>query len=380
MNHFRYPGAQPFKTEEAHVFYGRDEHTVLLHRLVKLEPLVLLYAKSGMGKSSLINAGLIPAVDAEGEFEALSIRFQAWTPGKAEMPADITRHAIAPEGATTTFLDKLIPDEPVLWHHLKEAQIQGRRKLLLIFDQFEELFTYPEAVVRAFKYDLAEALYAKIPQRYRDALEKQIEDDKLQLDDHELAVLQTPPELRVLMAIRSDRMSLLNSLTDFLPTVLKNCYELPPLSVEAAERAILEPAHSQSPGFVSPPFDFAPDAVQKIIGFLTENETERVESTQLQIICQSVERKITKAGQVVRAEELGDLNAVIENYYYDQLARLGDDEGQLPARRLIEVGLVFEEEERRLSIYEGQIFRTYGISPETLRQLVDAHLLRAEPS
>ena len=53
---------------------------------------------------------------------------------------------------------------------------------------------------------------------------------------------------------------------------------------------------------------------------------------------------------------------------------------QLPARRLIEEGLVFEEEERRLSLYEGQIFKTYKIQPETLQKLVDAHLLRAEPS
>lgn len=380
MNQSRYPGAKPFETNQAHVFFGRDDDNSRLHRLVRVEPLVVLYAKSGMGKSSLINAGLIPAVYSEGEFEPLSIRFQAWTEGKADAPADITCRAVAPEGSATTFLDTLIPDEPSLWHHLKESQIEGRRKFLLIFDQFEELFTYPEAAVRAFKNDLAEALYAKIPQRYRDLLERQIENGSLQLSDNQFTLLQSPPDVRVVMVIRSDRMSLLNSLTDFLPTVLKNCFELPPLSLEAAERAILEPARSRIADFATPPFDFAPDAVRKITDFLTQNESERVESTQLQIICQSVERKITAAGQLVSASDLGDLNSVIENYYYDQLAQLGNDSAQLPARRLIEEGLVFEEEERRLSLYEGQIFKTYGISPEALSQLVNAHLLRAEPS
>ncbi|MCB0580682.1 MAG: hypothetical protein KDD10_15395, partial [Phaeodactylibacter sp.] len=39
-----------------------------------------------------------------------------------------------------------------------------------------------------------------------------------------------------------------------------------------------------------------------------------------------------------------------------------------------------EEEERRLSLYEGQILKGYNISPELLRQLLDTHLIRSEPS
>ena len=53
---------------------------------------------------------------------------------------------------------------------------------------------------------------------------------------------------------------------------------------------------------------------------------------------------------------------------------------RIAARKLIEEGLIFEEEERRLTLYEGQIFKTYGISPELLRKLLDTHLIRSEPS
>ncbi|MBK8427840.1 MAG: hypothetical protein IPL27_18570 [Lewinellaceae bacterium] len=82
---------------------------------------------------------------------------------------------------------------------------------------------------------------------------------------------------------------------------------------------------------------------------------------------------------MVQVADLGDLGSIIEQYYSNQILLL-DPAEQLPARRFIEEGLVFEEEERRLSIYEGQIFKTYKIKPDTLRKLVDAHLLRAEPS
>ena len=380
MNQSRYPGAKPFETHQQHIFFGRDEDTAKLFELIHLEPLVVLYSKSGMGKSSVLNAGIIPAVKKQGEYEPIQVRFKAWTEDKKETPALITRQTMTLNGSATTFLDTLIEDEPSLWHDLKERQIERKKKVLLIFDQFEELFTYPKEAIQAFKEDLAEALHTKIPQRYRSILEKQIEDNTFKLTNEEYQILQEPIELRIVLAIRSDRMSFLNGLTDALHTILKNLFELPPLSIEAAERAILEPAHNKAVGFSSPPFDFEPTAIQKIIGFLTQNKTERIESTQLQIICQSVESKVKSAGQIIRVSELGDLNLVIENYYYDQLKQLGDDEAQLPARRFIEEGLIFEEEERRLSIYEGQIFKAYQITPEMLKVLVDAHLLRAEPS
>jgi hypothetical protein len=380
MNQYRYPGAQPFRTEQQHIFYGRNDDVLRLYRLIKLEPLVVLYSKSGMGKSSMLNAGIIPHVWEEEEYTPISIRFKAYNKDQASMPDQITRLSVAPQGSVSSFLDTLIENETSLWHDLKEAQLQGKKKLLLIFDQFEELFTYPPEAIQAFKKDFAEALYAKIPERYRKVVEKQLENDTSQLSSEHLSQLHEPFELRTVMAIRSDRMSLLNNLTDYLPTILKNCVELTPLSIKAAQQAIIKPAQSQEAIFTTPSFLYEDSTIQYILNFLTQNSTENIESTQLQIICQSVEKKVTQTGQTITIDDLGDLNSVIENYYYDQLSLLGNEEEQLPARKLIEEGLVFEEEERRLSVYEGQIFKNYGISPDTLKQLVDAHLLRSEPA
>lgn len=383
---FRYPGASPFETYQQRLFFGRESDTESLYRLVKLEQLCVLYSKSGLGKSSLLNAGIVPLLERDGRYEAIRVRFRAWTPGKLAMPTDITRALIAPTGSERTFLDNLIKDEASLWHNAKEYQIQkeGQKGILLIFDQFEELFTYPKPAVIDFQRQLAETMYADIPDRYSKVLEQQFEQGTVKLSEQEMTLLQTAIDVKVVFAIRSDRMHQLEQLSDNLPNILKNCYELNPLDIRQAESAIYQPAR-YLPGpdeiqLSTPPFDYERAAVDKMLDFLTKKGSQRIESFQLQILCQSVEKKIKVAGQVVTADDLGNVEEIYENYYEDQLATLKDDTERHAARILIEEGLVFEEEERRLSIFEGVIYRNYGLSADGLRRMVDSHLLRAEPS
>lgn len=78
---YRYPGVTPFTTEQAPVFFGRKQDTDDLYRLIRREPLVVLYGKSGLGKSSLLNAGIIPRCVTEGSYNPLVIRFGAWVEG-----------------------------------------------------------------------------------------------------------------------------------------------------------------------------------------------------------------------------------------------------------------------------------------------------------
>ena len=62
---FRYPGAKNFTTEQAHLFMGRDDDKEKLYQMIAARQIVVLYGKSGMGKSSLLNAGIIPLLDNE---------------------------------------------------------------------------------------------------------------------------------------------------------------------------------------------------------------------------------------------------------------------------------------------------------------------------
>ena len=67
----------------------------------------------------------------------------------------------------TFVLDRAAP----LWQALKSAQeAHPKHQLLLVFDQFEELSTYPPGAIRAFASQLAQALYQQVPQAFRKLL------------------------------------------------------------------------------------------------------------------------------------------------------------------------------------------------------------------
>lgn len=377
----RYPGAQPFETEQKALFFGRTKDEEALCRMIRQESLTVLYSKSGLGKSSLVNAGVVPKMLEEGIFTPIRIRFSAFDKDaetRQTMPAQRTREIIrAAAGQDPDFLNKLIDTDETLWRDLKEQQISsdGKRRFLLIFDQFEELFTYPQEEILIFRKQLAEALYTPLPRRYWDILDLFEKESPLQ--ETELTLLQQPLDLHILLAIRQDRIHLLGNLSDYLPTISKTWYELTALNELQARSAIVEPARVTGNNLATHTFEYADDAVDKIIRFLTKNGTEKIETTQLQVICHSLEQK--HPGKIT-ADDVRNLEDLLEHYYDEKIALMGNEAEQLAARRLIEEGLIYEEEERRLSLYEGVIQKSYGITTEMLIRLVSSHLLRSEPS
>jgi ABC-type nitrate/sulfonate/bicarbonate transport system ATPase subunit len=58
-----YPGLRPFRPDEAHIFFGREEQTDELLRRLKDGHFLAIVGSSGCGKSSLVKAGLIPALE-----------------------------------------------------------------------------------------------------------------------------------------------------------------------------------------------------------------------------------------------------------------------------------------------------------------------------
>ncbi|MEK7255655.1 MAG: hypothetical protein AAB316_12980, partial [Bacteroidota bacterium] len=56
----RYPGIHPFRQEEEALFFGRSEESKQLFDMICVEKLVVLFGKSGIGKTSLLNAGMTP--------------------------------------------------------------------------------------------------------------------------------------------------------------------------------------------------------------------------------------------------------------------------------------------------------------------------------
>ncbi|MFZ2898500.1 MAG: WD40 repeat domain-containing protein [Saprospiraceae bacterium] len=382
---FRYPGVRPFQRSQANLFFGRDKDREELLQLVDLDKLTVLYSKSGLGKSSLLNAALLPAVEKAGKLRPFSFRFGAWYKGKEGTPLDVLTHSLAEQaGDEPSFLDEIgRPDMNPLWFYLKKIQIQHPDKtgFLLILDQFEELFSYPQELVRNFGRRLASALYQDIPQSILNNFEKRYQENPQFLTKEEMDLLHQPFDLKVLFAIRSDRLSLLDELTPYLPKILGRLYRLDALSAEAAEEAILNPAYQKGDEFASPRFDYNDQALDYMLDYLTKGRKENIESFQLQILCQYIESElvIEKKLSEVKKEDIGDLDAIYRSYYERQIKRLPNPADIAAARRLIEEGLIEEKDQRRLSLHESQIEQFYGISKELLDQLVETRLLRPEP-
>lgn len=377
----RYPGSRPFTQDDEALFFGRDEDITKLTTFITVEKMTVLYGKSGLGKTSLLTAGVLPVLVNEHEYYFIPVRFGSFTHDSRKHPLDIVEEQLAARTEQKTFLSQIESEDISLWQLLKnlELTLPTQPTFLLVFDQFEELFTYPEGVTD-FAEALADLLYGRLPKGFQRALRLATRNNANLLTPEQSEFLDRPLKLKVVMSIRSDRMSMLDSLSSQIPQILLNCYELKPLSRTQAQDAIIGPA-KKAGEFRSPLFSYQPEALKKLLNYLTQQDSKSIESFQLQILCQYIEENIVIARNDIDVEEqdLGELEEIYRNYYDNSIKKLGTEEEQRKARIFIEEGLIFAREQRRITLYEGQIHSQFDISPELLRRLADTHLIRSEP-
>jgi hypothetical protein len=377
----RYPGSRPFTPDYSHLFFGRDEDIGKLSRFINAERLSVLYGKSGLGKSSLLNAGVIPKLQNEG-YTHIPVRFGSFSvEDSILMPLDVMAQAIIQASPEHNYLESIEDEDISLCQHLKGIQYAHKESpsILLVLDQFEELFTYPEEEYRAFAATLAKLLNGQMPRRFKRHLRRKVGENEDLLSEEEWTWMDKPIDLHVVLAIRSDKLSLLNKLTDSIPNILLNCYELMPLTDQQAGEAIVQPALLEG-DYASHKFDYDAETVDKMLDYLTQGGNRSIESFQLQILCQYVEERlvIDRGLSMICPDDLGELASVYQDYYDLHISDLPSREERRAARLLIEDGLIFEEDKRRISLYEGQIMAQYNISNELLEKLVDTHLIRSE--
>jgi hypothetical protein len=163
-----YRGLEPFRREDSELFFGRDEFTERLVKVTSERPLLAVTGLSGSGKSSVVAAGLAARLSSSRGWHVVSMR-----PGKE--PFSALAQAMLPllePGLTPVEqLDKTAVLAAVLRRDgltpaLGVARRSGNAPLLLIVDQFEELFVLsPEDDTRAFIEVLVKA--AERPHDYR---------------------------------------------------------------------------------------------------------------------------------------------------------------------------------------------------------------------
>ena len=134
-----YPGMVPFRAEDAPYFYGRETEIERMLQHLRLQHFLMLIGPSGSGKSSLIYAGLLPALTNNRYFDDDYWLIRPMRPG----PHPMSRLA---ESLETESEDSVVTDgtvQNVLNRH------PPAQRLLLLIDQFEEVFTQVERTERS---------------------------------------------------------------------------------------------------------------------------------------------------------------------------------------------------------------------------------------
>jgi len=403
----RYPGIQPFSRDYRSVFFGRSDDIEGLYKYLNVNKLTVLHGKSGLGKSSLLNAGLIPKFEENNNFLTVFVRFGSYQEGTTETPKSIFTARIKEEliDADSIFFEDLNIENPSVWQYFKTLQwdFKDFDGVLLVLDQFEEVFTYPKAAVEEFGREFSELVNDRIPEHFQKQLYKIADNSNQYLEDNADKIQFTNNEmaLKILVGIRSDRLSYLDRLSDYLPNILKNLYGLLPLNRTQAEEAITAPAEKKlddlekrlfgNVAFGTAPFSYDSVFLEHILDFLSKGYHQTIEPFLLQIICQEIEAVVQqRALSTITAADIDSLDNVVRNYYTnivkgtatkDNSATNFTEFEQLIVRYLVETQLINTSStpNTRISLDQA-VLEKRGATTKILTTLVDRRLLRQEPN
>ena len=131
-----YPGMVPFRAKDARFFYGREDEIEQMLQHLRHQRSLWVIGPSGSGKSSLVNAGLLPKLTASSYFSPGYWLVRSMRPGSQPthaMTTAISGDPANPGGAVASLL----------------AAGSPAQRLLLVIDQFEELFPQAERIEQA---------------------------------------------------------------------------------------------------------------------------------------------------------------------------------------------------------------------------------------
>jgi tetratricopeptide (TPR) repeat protein len=366
-------GLVSFTEETMGYFHGREEEAAELSRRVQRKLLTILFGQSGLGKTSILQAGLVPRLRPEG-FCPVYVRLD-YSPGSPPPSEQIKRAVFqATEAAGTwTQVGSSISGES-LWeflHHrddvLKDA---GGRTLvpILIFDQFEEIFTLAQSDdagrrrAQEFLADLADLVENRPPA----ALEAKIDRDETDAARFDFA----RADYRILISLREDYLAHLEGLKAQMPSVTQNRMRLARMTGVQAVSAVRSPA----PGLVS---QSVAEAIVRFVAGGTDLAHAEVEPSLLSLICRELNNTRLAKGQAEISADLlaGSRDTILSEFYERALA-----DQPAGVRVFIEDEMLTDSGFRE-SIAEERVrkgFAAAGAPAESLAVLVNRRLLRVE--
>lgn len=363
-----YIGPRAFDTGEK--LFGRDREISELVNILIPERIVLLYSPSGAGKTSLIQAGLIPILGKEG-FNVLPIVRVNMEPSDENGLNDFNRYLYSSfisleenlhaEEQTPladlqrTSLDKYLnqrpkPDQP-------SNIFEGTPQDVLIFDQFEEVITLDPTDLQSKK-----EFFKQLGEALRDR------------------------NIWALFSMREDYIAALDPYSLEIPTHFHRRYRLDLLDPDQARQAIQQPARES--GIV-----FSDNAAQELIDDLRKVQVQLpdgraveqlgayVEPVQLQVVCYRLWHQSHAEQLEITPDDIsimGDVNQSLAAYYAESIKAIAGDI-RVKERHIREW---FERKLITESRFRGQVLmgeqESGGLDNNAIFRLIDTHLVRSE--
>ncbi len=378
-----WPWLDPFGEAASAFFNGRDEDARALLRGVLASPVCVLFGKSGLGKTSLLLAGLFPLLRARQMLPVALRRFEHGDEA-ASLSTQLLR--ALDEAAAAAGLhwqgSEAGPqgDDDVarLWERLHDRQQplldgEGRRWLpVFVLDQFEEVFTLQTEEQRRQRIfpPLGDLLENRVPPAV-----------ELRLSQHDELIDRIDPDsqpYRVLVALREDFLPELEAWTELIPRLGPNRVRLLPMSRAQA----LEAVQKTGGALVDE------TSAQAIVDFLGRHaagvgarrggrEARQIEPALLSLVCASLNADRLAAVPPGAAIDVAGLEArgarILDRFYDEAFAGL-PAAARAAAARWVEADLITDGGTRRPYPLAGL---DEALRP-AMRQLVDRRLLRIE--
>ena len=358
-----YVGPRPFQQSDRSIFAGRQRETREIVDEIFVNRLVVVFGRSGIGKTSLLRAGIIPQLEKEG--------FEVFPPARVSLPT--------PPGINAADVQNFYAFNCLREYVGHEADLirQFTKRTLAEYlkERQHAVDSLKQPLLRALILDHIEEL-SDLPQfwQHRGPFFRQL---------HE--ALEQDHLLRVVILTREDALGSLESYANLLSNRPQARFRLEPMRREDALAALIEPLKETGVSFEPMAAEMMVDELSKIrietsagnFDFITG---EFIEPLQLQLVAQRLWESLPAGKKVITIDDVKMLPAIedVLSSFYDRAVReitcaTGTDEKIL--RDWFEHVLITSSGTRNMVLAGRE--NTGGLPNRVVDQLVNSHIVRA---
>jgi len=364
-------GLASYTESDSAMFFGRERETAELLRLIDREALTVVFGRSGLGKTSLLRAGVIPHL-RESAYFPVALRLDYSNRGLT--PVEQVK-AFVKEAAVAAGLgvenDSNDTPETTLWEFFHIAEFWSSRNDLLtpilLIDQFEEVFTIGRNVgaVTEFLVQLADLIENRVPRSLQEWVAR---------SGKPLGIDTGIRNYKVVLSLREDFVSRLDSLRSSMPAIMRNRFALEPLSGERALSIIVRAGGNWVAEEVARDIVSAVagrnDSCNSALDFAAHAE---IEPAYLSVMCYELFRRMADMGDHTITHDLvmQEHGGILEGLYERSFVDLA------PNTRLFVEDHLLTTSGFRAAVPVAEAIAD-GLSAHDLDTLVDRRLLRFE--